>query len=108
MKSAGLQGEKSLDNNDNTILPFTEHQNMPATGLSPSHVLPPILLTLQGVSFFTHFSVHGIFQARVLAWLPFPSPGDLPDPGIKPRSPALPADSLLTEPIWRSTENPVG
>ena len=25
--------------------------------------------------------------------LPFPSPGDLPDPGIKPRSPALQADS---------------
>ena len=30
--------------------------------------------------------------------LPFPSPGDLPDPGIEPRSSALQADSLLTEP----------
>ena len=30
--------------------------------------------------------------------LPFPSPGDLPDPGIKPRSPALQADSLPSEP----------
>jgi len=30
--------------------------------------------------------------------LPFPSPGDHPDPGIKPRSPALQADSLLSEP----------
>ena len=29
---------------------------------------------------------------------PFPSPGDLPDPGIKPASPALQADTLLTEP----------
>ena len=29
--------------------------------------------------------------------LPFPSPGDLPDPGIEPRSPALQADSLLSE-----------
>ena len=29
--------------------------------------------------------------------LPFPSPGDLPDPGIEPRSPALKPDSLLTE-----------
>ena len=29
---------------------------------------------------------------------PFPSPGDLPNPGIEPRSPALQADSLLTEP----------
>ena len=27
---------------------------------------------------------------------PFPSPGDLPDPGIKPRSSAFQADSLLT------------
>ena len=30
--------------------------------------------------------------------LPFPSPGDLPDPGIKARSPALQAGSLLFEP----------
>ena len=30
--------------------------------------------------------------------LPFPSPVDLPDPGIKPRSPALQADSLPSEP----------
>ena len=28
---------------------------------------------------------------------PIPSPGDLPDPGIELRSPALQADSLLTE-----------
>ena len=30
--------------------------------------------------------------------LPFPSPGDLPDPGIKPESPALEADALTSEP----------
>ena len=30
--------------------------------------------------------------------LPFPSPGDLPDPGIEPGSPALQADALLSEP----------
>ena len=30
--------------------------------------------------------------------LPFPSPGDLPNPGIKPRSPALEADALTSEP----------
>ena len=30
--------------------------------------------------------------------LPFPSPGYLPDPGVKPRSAALPADSLLSQP----------
>ena len=32
--------------------------------------------------------------------LPFPSPGDLPDPGIEPRSPALQADALLSEPPY--------
>ena len=30
--------------------------------------------------------------------LPFPSPGNFPDPGIEPRSPTLQADSLLSEP----------
>ena len=30
--------------------------------------------------------------------LPFPSPGDLPDPGIKPGSPALQVHFLLSEP----------
>ena len=29
--------------------------------------------------------------------LPFPSPGDLPNPGIESRSPVLPTDSLLSE-----------
>ena len=32
------------------------------------------------------------------SWLPFPFPGDLPDPGVKPRSPALQADPLPSEP----------
>ena len=32
---------------------------------------------------------------------PFPSPGYLPIPGIKPRSPALQADSLPAEPQWK-------
>ena len=33
--------------------------------------------------------------------LPFPSPGDLPNPGIEPRSPALQADSLSIEPAGK-------
>ena len=36
--------------------------------------------------------------------LPFPSPGDLPDPGIKPRSPALQADPLPSEPPGKPWE----
>ena len=37
--------------------------------------------------------------SREESWsgLPFPSPGDLPNRGIKPRSPTLQADSLLSE-----------
>ena len=38
-------------------------------------------------------SVHGILQARILEWLPCPPPGDLPNPGTEPRSPALQAGS---------------
>ena len=40
-------------------------------------------------------SVHGILQARILEY----PPGDLPDPGIKSRPPALQADSLPGEPM---------
>ena len=71
-----------------------------------------------------YYILHGIFQARILEWIAFPffkgssqlrdqiqvsriaggfftiwatSPADLPDPGIKPGSPALQADSLPAE-----------
>ena len=44
-------------------------------------------------------SVHGIFQARIWSGLPFPSPGDLPDPGIKPVSPASAGRFFNTEPF---------
>ena len=54
-------------------------------------------------------SIHRVFQARILEcktnkqkeyWsgLPFPSPGDLPDPGIEPGPPAFQADTLPLEP----------
>ena len=39
----------------------------------------------------------GFSRQEYWSGLPFPSPGDLPDPGIKPRSPVLQADSLQTE-----------
>ena len=42
-------------------------------------------------------SVHGISQARILEWAAFPSPGDRPNPGIEPGSPALQADTLPSE-----------
>ena len=40
----------------------------------------------------------GFSRQEYLSGLPFPSPGDLPDPGIKPRSPAFQADTLTSEP----------
>ena len=45
--------------------------------------------------------VHGILQS-ILERVAIPSPGNLPNPGIEPRSPALQADSLLTEPPGKS------
>ena len=40
----------------------------------------------------------GFSRQEYWSGLPFPSPGDLPDPGIEPRSPALQADALTSEP----------
>ena len=40
----------------------------------------------------------GFSRQEYQSGLPFPSPGDLPDPGIKPRSPALEAGTLISEP----------
>ena len=40
----------------------------------------------------------GFSRQEYWSGLPFPSPGDLPDPGIEPGSPALEADALTSEP----------
>ena len=51
-------------------------------------------------------SVHGIPQARILEWVVFSPPGDLPNPGIKPASlpsPALAGGFFITVPpgkLW--------
>ena len=46
----------------------------------------------------TGSAVHGVLQARILNRLPFPSPGDLPNPGMELGSPTLQEDSLPSEP----------
>ena len=43
-------------------------------------------------------SVHGFSRRGYWSGLPFPPPGDLPDPGMEPRSPTLGVDPLLSEP----------
>ena len=39
----------------------------------------------------------GFYRQEYWSGLPFPSPGELPDPGTEPRPPALQADALPTE-----------
>ena len=39
----------------------------------------------------------GFSRQEYWSGLPFPSPGDLPNPGIKPRAPALQADALTSD-----------
>ena len=52
----------------------------------------------------------GFSRPEYWSGLPFPSPGDLPNPGIKPRSPALQvdADSLPAEPPGKPKSTGVG
>ena len=47
----------------------------------------------------------GFSRQEYWSGLPFPSPGDLPNPGIKPGSSALQTDALLSEPNWNVAWN---
>ena len=47
----------------------------------------------------------GFSRQEYWSGLPFPSPGDLPDPGIKPGSPAFQADALTSEPPGKPSAN---
>ena len=47
----------------------------------------------------------GFSRQEYWSGLPFPSPGYLPDPGIKPGSPALQADALPTEPSGKPRDS---
>ena len=58
---------------------------------SCSTLCNPVDYSLPGSSF------HGTFQARVPEWVAI-SPGDLPNPGIEPRSSTLQTDTLPSEP----------
>ena len=58
--------------------------------------LCPALVTSWAIAYQAPLS-RGFSRQEYWNGLPFPSPGDLPDPGIKPGSPELQADSLPTE-----------
>ena len=67
--------------------------------------LPTVLKSLSRVGLFvTPWTVArqallsmGILQARMLQWVVMLSPGDLPNPGMEPRFPALQVNSLPVE-----------
>ena len=59
----------------------------------------PMVCSLTGFSLSMGFS-----RQDCCSGLPFPSPGVLPDPGIEPRSPAMQADSLPSEPWGKPYE----
>ena len=49
-------------------------------------------------------SVHGFSRQEYWSGLPFPSPGDLPHPGIEPVSPALAGIFFTSEPTGKPSE----
>ena len=55
-----------------------------------------------------YYAVHGIIQARMLAWVAVPFSMNLPNPGIEPRPPALQAYSLTAKPPGKSKNTGVG
>ena len=61
------------------------------TLVTPWTVAPEALLSMR------------FFRQEYWSGLPFPSPGDLLDPGIEPRSPTLQADALSSEPPGKPT-----
>ena len=70
-----------------------------------SHV--QLLVTLQTVARRAPLSM-GFSRQEYCSGLPFPSPEDLPNPGIEPRSPTLQADSLPAEPQGKPKNTGVG
>ena len=53
-------------------------------------------------------SAHGILQARILEWVACPPPGDFPNPGIKPMSPAAPACGISINSLSVDLQGQVG
>ena len=67
------------------------HVRLPATPRTAAHQAPPST---------------GFPRQEYWSGLPFPSPGDLPNPGIEAGSTALEADALTSEPPRKPLGNP--
>ena len=93
-----VQNGAATMKNNLAVPPQIKHIYMPAAQSCP---------TLRGPKdcSLPDSSIPGIFQARILEWLPFPLPGDLPDPGIEPVSlvsPALAGGFFTTSATWEA------
>ena len=103
---------KSLSHVRLLVTPWTAaHQAPPSMGFSRQECWSGVpCLSLSCVQLFATpmdcslwgFSVHGFSQARILELIAFPPLGDLPDPGIKPRSSHI-AGRFFT--VWATRED---
>ena len=66
-----------------------------AAAAKPLQSCPTLCDPIDGIPLGS--SVPGILQQEYWSGLPFPSPGDLPDPRVEPGSPTLQTDSLPLE-----------
>ena len=95
LRSASLGGK--MKNCQDKIGCYPMHCSLPGSslhGISQARILEWVAISFS--SYLILLQPHGLWPARLLcprqesrSGLPFPSPGDLPDPGIKPRSPVL-------------------
>ena len=93
-----------IQNSDFQVPSPPEISQVDALGWGPDFpliVLPPVCPDLRNAAQIlrAHQALLSMEFSTQEYWrgLPFPSPGDLPNPGVEPGSPALQADSLLTE-----------
>ena len=72
-----------VENNAWKLVKLLRHVRLFATPWTVAHQAPPSM---------------GFSRQEYWSGFPFPSPENLPDPGIEPRSPTLEADALTSEP----------
>ena len=91
------QASLSITNSQNSLKLMSMESVMPSSHLSHVQLFATPWTVAHQAFLSMRFS-----RQEYWSGLPFPSPGDLPDPGIKPGSSALQADSLPPEPPGKS------
>ena len=90
------------------VAPYTFFQSANTTKKKmKSFIRVQLFVTLWMVAYQAPPSM-GFSKQEYWSGLPFPSPGNLHSPGIKPRFPALQADALLSEPPRKPQHHPTG